>query len=146
MTFKLKPLEIISFDYDVHDVPDLHRRHHQESDLVQPEHRAVDGWRRRRDSDAEQGEEAEARVPGRRRVRLELPGSYLTRIRERFGGSGVGKVKERLGSGLELGFYRLLSAAGGFTLYAPDKTITTRRRRSPRGMPSRSGRFHGPPM
>ena len=123
VTFKLKPLEIISFDYDVHDVPD-HRRHHQESDLVQPEHRAVDGWRRRRDSDAEQGEEAEARVPGRRLgVRLELPGSYLTRIRERFGGSGVGKVKERLGSGLELGFYRLLSAAGGFTLYAPDKTI-----------------------
>ena len=39
------------------------------------------------------------------------------------GGSVVGKAKERLGSGLELGFYRLLSAAGGFTLYAPDKTI-----------------------
>jgi FAD/FMN-containing dehydrogenase len=32
-------------------------------------------------------------------------------------------VKERLGAGLELGFYRLLSAGGGFTLYAPDKTI-----------------------
>ena len=28
-----------------------------------------------------------------------------------------------MGSGIELGFYRLLSAGGGFTLHAPDKTI-----------------------
>ena len=27
------------------------------------------------------------------------------------------------GFGIELGFYRLLSAGGGFTLYAPDKTV-----------------------
>jgi hypothetical protein len=32
-------------------------------------------------------------------------------------------VSERLGTGIELGFYRLLSAGGGFTLEAPDKTV-----------------------
>ena len=30
---------------------------------------------------------------------------------------------ESLGTGIELGFYRLLSAGGGFTLEAPDKTV-----------------------
>ena len=30
---------------------------------------------------------------------------------------------EDIGSGIELGFYQLLSATGGFTLYAPDKMI-----------------------
>ena len=30
---------------------------------------------------------------------------------------------KRLGTGIELGFYRLLSAGGGFTLEAPDKTV-----------------------
>ncbi len=126
VTFKIKPLEIISFDYDVHDVEDLKDSTIKKAIVVEPEHRDVDDRRRHRDSVAQQGEEAEARVAGRREgVRLELPGRLhrprhsrsLWRNRARQGS------RRRLGGGLELAFYRLLSAGGGFTLEAPDKTI-----------------------
>ena len=59
-----------------------------------------------------------------RRFGWSFLGAFVGRgIRDHLGGSPLGKLKERLGSGLELGFYRLLSAAGGFSLYDPDKTI-----------------------
>jgi hypothetical protein len=61
-------------------------------------------------------------------------------IRDRFGGQGLGKVKERLGGGLELAFYRLLSAAAGSRSRRPTRRSTTRRRRSRRAKPSPSGR------
>ena len=121
MTFKIKPLEIIRFNYDVHDVKDLTERHHRESHRVEPEHRVVDHRRRHRDSDAQS-------------ARTELKHEWLGDAR-RFGWSFLARlhrsrtarpprrarlsapIKERLGSGLELGFYRLLSAGGGFTLH-----------------------------
>ena len=56
VTFKLKPLEIISFNYDVHDVEDLKDSTIKKAISDEPEHRAVDDRRRHRDSVAEQGE------------------------------------------------------------------------------------------
>jgi hypothetical protein len=44
VTFKLKPLEIISFDYDVHDVEDI-KDSTSRSDLRKPDHRHVDDRR-----------------------------------------------------------------------------------------------------
>jgi len=46
-----------------------------------------------------------------RAVRQHTPGAALTHL------------AEELGTGVELGFYRLLSATGGFTFYNPDKMI-----------------------
>ena len=57
-------------------------------------------------------------------IRLELP-CRLHRPRHPRAPrrTALGTLGEDLGSGIELGFYRLLSAGGGFTLDAPDKTI-----------------------
>jgi FAD/FMN-containing dehydrogenase len=125
VTFKVKPLEIISFDYDVHDVQDL-----TDSMIKKAisSNQSIVMWTvgddvviqsRNRAKKLKREVLADAREFG-----WNFLGAFAGRgIRERLGGSLAGRVKERLGSGLELGFYRLLSAAGGFTLYAPDKTI-----------------------
>ncbi len=44
-------------------------------------------------------------------------------LRDHLGGSALTPAAETVGTGIELGFYRLLSAGGGFTLEAPDKTV-----------------------
>jgi FAD/FMN-containing dehydrogenase len=125
VTFRIKPLEIISFDYDVHDVDDL-------TDSIVKKaissNQSIVLWTigddiviqsRNRARKLKHEFLADAREYG-----WNFLAAYTGRgLRDRFGGSGLGKVKERLGSGVELAFYRLLSAGGGFTLYAPDKTI-----------------------
>ena len=44
-------------------------------------------------------------------------------LRDHLGGSALTPAAETVGTGIELGFYRLLSAGGGFTLEAPNKTV-----------------------
>jgi FAD/FMN-containing dehydrogenase len=98
VTFKLKPIEIISFWTIGDDI------------VIQSRNRA---------RKLKKEFLADARELG-----WNFLAAYTGRgIRDRFGDSVVGRLKERLGSGLELAFYRLLSASGGFTLEAPDKTI-----------------------
>jgi FAD/FMN-containing dehydrogenase len=125
VTFTLKPIEIISFDYDVMDVEDLTDAKVAKAiadnqslvlwtvgdDIVIQTRNTATALRHEFLADAREfGWNFLAAYTGRR-------------IRDRFAGTGIGALKERLGSGVELGFYRLLSASGGFTLEAPDKTV-----------------------
>ena len=126
MTFKIKPLEIIKFDYDIHKVEEL------TDDIIAKaiaSNQSMVMWTIGDDI-----------VIQTRNSGTELKHEWLANAR-RFGWSFLGGVRrtraarppgrhdaratceERLGSGIELGFYRLLSAGGGFTLNAPDKTI-----------------------
>jgi FAD/FMN-containing dehydrogenase len=125
VTFKLKPIEIIAFNYDVHDVEDL-----KDSIIKKAisSNQSMVLWTigddiviqtRNKGRKLKHEFLADAREFG-----WNFLAAYTGRgLRDRFGGVGIGKVKENLGSGLELAFYRLLSAGGGFTLEAPDKTI-----------------------
>jgi FAD/FMN-containing dehydrogenase len=125
VTFKIKPLEIISFDYDVYDVEDL-----KDSTIKKAiaSNQSIVCWTigddiviqsRNKATRLKHEWLADAREYG-----WNFLGAYTgRRLRDRFGGTGLGKVNERLGSGIELAFYRLLSAGGGFTLHGPDKTI-----------------------
>jgi FAD/FMN-containing dehydrogenase len=125
VTFTIKALEIISFDYDVRDVENL------TDSIIRKaisSNQSIVLWTvgddvviqsRNRGRKLKHEFLADAREFG-----WNFLAAYTGRgIRDRFAGSVVGKVKERLGSGVELAFYRLLSAGGGFTLYGPDKTI-----------------------
>jgi UDP-N-acetylenolpyruvoylglucosamine reductase len=124
VTFKLKPLEIISFDYDVHDVEDL-------TDSIIKKaissNQTIVLWTVGDDIVIQSRNKAKKLkhefLADARKFGWNFLAAYIGRgIRDWFGGSVVGKVNE-LGSGLELAFYRLLSAGGGFTLEAPDKII-----------------------
>ena len=92
---------------------------HQEGDLVEPEHRAVDDRRRHRDSVAQQGPKklkheflADAREFG-----WNFLAAYTGRgIRDRFGGSVVGKVKRTARVGPRAGL--LPSAERGRRVHA----------------------------
>ena len=125
VTFKIKPLEIISFDYDVHDVEDL-----KDSIIKKAisSNQSIVLWTIGDDIVIQSRNKARKLkhewLADAREFGWNFLGAYAGRgLRDRFGGSGLGKIKEGLGSGLELAFYRLLSAGGGFTLHGPDKTI-----------------------
>ena len=125
VTFRIKPLEIISFDYDVHDVEDL-----KDSTIKKAiaSNQSIVLWTVGDDIVIQSRNKASKLkhewLADGREFGWNFLGAYTgRRLRDRFGGTGLGKVKEGLGSGIELAFYRLLSAGGGFTLYDPDKTI-----------------------
>jgi len=125
MTFKLKPIEIISFNYDVRDVDDL-----KDSIIKKAisENQSIVMWTvgdhiviqsRNKAKKLKHEFLGDAREFG-----WNFLAAYTGRgIRDRLSETGIGKIKENLWSGVELAFYRVLSAGGGFTLEAPDKTI-----------------------
>jgi FAD/FMN-containing dehydrogenase len=125
VTFKIKPLEVITFSYDVHDVKDL-----TDEIIAQAiaSNQGIVMWTigdniviQSRNSGTELRHEWLADA---RRFGWSFIAAFTGRgLRDHLGGSPLGAIKERLGAGLELGFYRLLSAGGGFTLHGPDKTI-----------------------
>ena len=125
VTFTLKPLEIINFNYDVQDVKNL------KDSIVKKaisQNQSIVLWTvgdnvviqsRNKAKKLKHEFLADAREFG-----WNFLAAYTGRgIRDRFAGTGVDKIKEGLWSGVELAFYRLLSAGGGITLEAPDKTI-----------------------
>ena len=125
VTFKLKPLEIISFSYDVHDVEDL-----KDSTIKKAisENQSIVLWTIGDDIVIQSRNKAKKLkhefLADAREFGWNFLAAYTGRgIRDRLGASGLGKVKQNLGSGVELAFYRLLSAGGGFTLNPPDKTV-----------------------
>jgi FAD/FMN-containing dehydrogenase len=125
VTFKLKPIEIIGFDYDVHDVEDL-----KDSTIKKAisENQSIVLWTIGDDIVIQSRNKAKKLkkefLADARELGWNFLAAYTGRgIRDRFAGTRIGRIKEGLGSGLELAFYRLLSASGGFTLEAPDKTI-----------------------
>ena len=125
VTFKLKPIEIINFNYDVREVKAL-----KDSIIKKAisENQSIVMWTvgdhiviqsRNKAKKLKHQFLADAREFG-----WNFLAAYTGRgIRDRFSDSAIGKLKEGLWSGVELAFYRLLSAGGGFTLEAPDKTI-----------------------
>jgi FAD/FMN-containing dehydrogenase len=125
VTFKLKPIEIINFNYDIHVVERL------KDSIVKKaisENQSIVLWTvgdhiviqsRNKAKKLKHEFLADAREFG-----WNFLAAYTGRaIRDRFGGTGIDKIKEDLWSGVELAFYRVLSAGGGITLEAPDKTI-----------------------
>jgi len=125
VTFKVKPLEIIKFDYHIHDVDALTEAQIAEaiasneslvcwtvgrSVVIQTRTRATElrhEW-----------------LAGSRRFGWNFLGAFTGRaIRQHTPGMAFTQFAEDLGAGVELGFYRLLNATGGFTLYNPDKIV-----------------------
>jgi FAD/FMN-containing dehydrogenase len=125
VTFKIKPLEIIKFDYAIHKVDEL------TDDIIASaiaSNQSFVMWTvgdeiviqsRNRAPELKHEWLANARQFG-----WSFLGAFVGRgLREHLGATKHEDLEERLSSGIELGFYRLLSAGGGFTLNAPDKTI-----------------------
>jgi FAD/FMN-containing dehydrogenase len=125
VTFKLKPLEIIRFSYDVHEVEELTQ------ELIEQTlggNQTMVCWTLK-DKIVLQTRNAASELKhewlgNARRFGWNFLAAFVGRgIREHLGGTPLGTLGEDVGSGIELGFYRLLSAGGGFTLHAPDKTV-----------------------
>ena len=125
VTFKLKPLEVIRFNYSVHEVEDL------TPELVEQtlaSNQTMVCWTLK-DKIVLQTRNAASELKhewlgNARRFGWNFLAAFVGRgIREHLGGTPLGTLGEDVGSGIELGFYRLLSAGGGFTLHAPDKTV-----------------------
>jgi hypothetical protein len=125
VTFRIKPLQIVRFDYDIHDVDELTQ---QTVDDAIGANESLVCWTVGRNV-----------VIQTRNTATELKHEWLGKSR-RFGwnflaaftgrairdtghGGFLSNLAEDLGMGVELGFYRLLSAGGGFTLYDADKMI-----------------------
>ena len=124
VTFRVKPLEIIKFDYHVHDVAELTQDHVSE---VIASNEAMVCWTvgrsvvlQTRNRTTELKHEW---LAGSRRFGWSFLGAFAGRaLRDHTTGSAQTHLED-LGAGVELGFYRLLSKTGCFTLYSPDKTI-----------------------
>jgi FAD/FMN-containing dehydrogenase len=125
VTFKIKPLEIVRFDYDVLDLASLTQDHVSE---VIASNQCMVCWTvghkvviqtRNRASELRHDLLADARHFG-----WSFLGAFAGRaIRQTGVSTELTNAVEDLGAGIELGFYKLLSATGGFTLYDPDKMI-----------------------
>ena len=125
VTFRLKPLEVIRFNYEVHEVGELTQ------ELVEQTlagNQTMVCWTLK-DKIVLQTRNAASELKhewlgNARRFGWNFLAAFIGRgIREHLGGTPLGTLGEDVGSGIELGFYRLLSAGGGFTLHAPDKTV-----------------------
>jgi len=125
VTFKLKPLEVVRFNYNVYEVEDLTQ------ELVEQtlaSNQTMVCWTLK-DNIVLQTRNAASELKhewlgNARRFGWNFLAAFVGRgIREHLGGTPLGTLGEDVGSGIELGFYRLLSAGGGFTLHAPDKTV-----------------------
>ena len=125
VTFRIKPLEIIRFTYDVYAVKDL------TDDIIAKaiaSNQTMVMWTiadsfviQARNTAPELKHEWLADA---RRFGWNFLAAFIGRgLRDHLGGSALAPAAEMVGTGIELGFYRLLSAGGGFTLEAPNKTV-----------------------
>jgi FAD/FMN-containing dehydrogenase len=125
VTFKIKALEIVRFDYHVHDVASITQD--QVSNAIASNdslvcwtvgHKVVIQTRNRA-TELRHDFLAEAR-----RFGWSFLAAFTARaIRQQSKPAAITNLLEDFGSGIELAFYRVLSATGGFTLYDPDKMI-----------------------
>jgi FAD/FMN-containing dehydrogenase len=124
VTFKIKPLEIIRFDYHVHDVDALTQD--AISQVIATNDSMVCWTIRRKVVIQTRNRATELRhdfLAESRRFGWNFLGAFSGRLLRQHSPSAVTNVLEDIGSEVELGFYQLLSATGGFTLYDPDKMI-----------------------
>ena len=125
VTFRIKPIEIIRFTYDVYEVEGL------TDDVIAKaiaSNQTMVMWTIG-DSFVIQGRNRAPELKHEwladaRRFGWNFLAAFVGRgLRDHLAGSPLAPAAEKVGSGIELGFYRLLSAGGGFTLEAPDKTV-----------------------
>ena len=125
VTFRVKRLEIIRFDYHVHDVATLTEG--QVSEIIA----ANDGmvcWTLGRSVVIQTRNRATQLrhewLAGSRQFGWNFLAAFTGRtIRQHTPGKALTHLAEDLEASVELGFYRLLNATGGFTLYNPDKMV-----------------------
>jgi FAD/FMN-containing dehydrogenase len=125
VTFKIKPLEIVRFNYEVLDVASVTQDHVSQ---VIASNDAMVCWTlghtlviqtRNRATELRHDFLADAR-----RFGWSFLAAFSARaIRQHSLSAPLTNTLEDLGADIELGFYQLLSATGGFTLYDPDKMI-----------------------
>jgi len=125
VTFSIKPLEIIRFNYEVLDVGRVTQNHISE---VIASNDSMVCWTvghtlviqtRNRASELRHDFLAESR-----RFGWSFLAAFAGRtIRQHVSSTELTNTLEDAGAGIELGFYQLLSATGGFTLYDPDKMV-----------------------
>jgi FAD/FMN-containing dehydrogenase len=123
VTFKIKPLEIIQFNYDINDVDDLTQ---DKIAQVIATHDSMVCWTIGRTSIIQtrtRATELKHEWLGKsRRFGWNFLAAFTGRAIREHGGP-LSELAEELGMDVELGFYKLLSKSGGFTLYAPDKMV-----------------------
>ena len=124
VTFRIKPLEIVRFDYHVHDVDALTQ---DAISKVIASNDAMVCWTigrrvvvqtRNRATELRHDFLAESR-----RFGWNFLAAFSGRFLRQHSPAAAIDIIEDIGSGIELGFYQLLSATGGFTLYDPDKMV-----------------------
>jgi len=124
VTFRIKPLEIVRFDYHLHDVAALTQ---EAISQVIASNDSMVCWTigrkaiiqtRNRATELRHEFLAEAR-----RFGWSFLAAYSGRFLRQHSPAAVTDVVEDIGAGVELGFYQLLSVSGGFTLYNPDKMV-----------------------
>jgi len=124
VTFKIKPLEIVRFNYHVHDVASLTQE--QVSDAIASNDSMVCWTVGRKVVFQTRNRATELRkefLSEARRFGWSFLAAFTGRAIRQHSVPGLTNVVENVGSDIELGFYELLSATGGFTLYNPDKMI-----------------------
>jgi FAD/FMN-containing dehydrogenase len=125
VTFRIKPLEIVSFDYDVRPIAELTQAH---IDSVMASNQCMVCWTiddtvivQTRNQATELKHEW---LAGSRRFSWNFLGAFSSRVAGRLASATpLSTVLEDVGFDIEIGFYRLASKLGGFTLHAPDKMV-----------------------
>ena len=125
VTFRIKPLEIIRFNYHTHDVASLTQ---DEVERVIATNQAMVAWtiggqvtlQTRNTADKLQDDW----LADLRRFGWNFLAAFTARtIRTPAPGAPLTNIVEEIGLDIERGVYRLLSKGDGFTLHGPDKTI-----------------------
>jgi FAD/FMN-containing dehydrogenase len=125
VTFKIKPLEIVRFDYKAFDVASITQD--QVSEII-ASNDAMVCWTVRHKVIVQTRNRATSLrhefLADARRFAWSFLGAYLSRgLREHSISTAATNVLEDIGAKVETGLYELLGATDGFTLYDPDKMI-----------------------
>ena len=123
VTLRIKPLEIVKFNYDIHPTAELTQ---QMIDRVIATNQCVVCWTVGHTTVIQTRNHATTLendwLAGSRQFGWNFLGAFLARAVSQVTPDGNSGLDEA-GAGVELGFYRLISALGGFTLNDPDKMI-----------------------
>jgi len=123
VTMRIKPLEIVRFNYDIHPTAELTQAL---MDQTIANNQCVVCWTVGRTTVIQTRNKAEKLekdfLAGSRQFAWNFLGAFLARAVGQITPEGDTGLDEA-GAGVELGFYRLVNALGGFTLQDPDKTI-----------------------
>jgi len=129
VTFRIKPLEIVHFNYTVHNVKDLTQ---EEVSRAISTNESIVCWTVGRSVVIQTRNRAahlrRAWLAAARRRTWNFYGAFVGRaIRRYTPGTSLTHLVEDLWAALQVATYRLLGLTGGFALYNPDKTVNYER-------------------